>query len=361
MIESIATGVPEGSRKQSEVAEMVMDMLALPPEKRQRIQRLYKNTCIDTRHMAVDPLHPEFDRNLGIRQRMDLFLELAVPLAVRVCTEALAQSGVSDPATGIGRLVLVTSTGFVAPGVDIALIERLGLSMEISRSSVSFMGCAAAMNGLRVASDFVRAQPEAKALVCCLELSCVNAVYADNLNDMIISSLFADGCAAMIVGSVSEGQELPRPGSIIIQDQFQRLIEGSKEGITLGINPNGITCELSPKLPSFIYSSLAPIIRAALARHELGLSDIQHWAVHPGGPKIIENSVRSLEIDNAVAETSWKVLREYGNMLSASLPFVLQHMVQQRKPYPSPESVQRGVAFSFAPGVSVEGMIFELV
>ncbi|KAJ5180399.1 Type III Polyketide synthases (Type III PKS) [Penicillium capsulatum] len=348
VIEGIATGVPEGMRKQSEVADM----------KRQKIQRLYTNTRIDHRHMAVDPLHPDFNRNMSIRQRMDLFLELATPLAVRVCADALAQNGVHPSTADIGRLVMVTSTGFVAPGLDIALIEQLGLSRDISRSSVSFMGCAAAMNGLRVAADSVRAHPGTKTLVCCLELSSVNAVYDDNLNDIIISSLFADGCAAMVIGSVSEGQQ-PRPNSIVIRDQFQRLIEGSKEGITLGINPNGITCELSPKLPSFIYNDLAPVIREKLGLQQLSLSDIDHWAIHPGGPKIIENSLQSLGLDDSVAETSWQVLKEYGNMLSASLPFVLKEMMQ--KSSPGSTAGQKGVAFSFAPGVSVEGMIFELV
>ncbi|KAH7116586.1 chalcone/stilbene synthase [Dactylonectria estremocensis] len=359
LIESIATGVPDCMRKQSDTADLVAAHYNSKPEQQEHIRRIYSKTRIDKRHMAVDPLSSTFDRHMSIRQRMDLFLEHAAPLAVDVSLRALAGSGVTNPAEEVGLLVLVTSTGFVAPGIDIAIAKGLQLSASVSRAVVNFMGCAAAMNGLRVAADYVRCRVGSRALVCCVELSSVNAVFADNPNDVIISSLFGDGCAAMVVSGISRGQKHRlQLGQVIVHDQFCSLVGDTLDGITLGVNHNGITCELSPKLPSYIYTGLAPVINKVLSRHGMTKSDVHFWAIHPGGPKIIQESLRALDLDSRVAAKSWDALSEFGNMLSVSLPFVLQRMVAAAN---LERTNPTGLAFSFAPGVTVEGFLFEVV
>ena len=286
---------------------------------------------------------------------MNLFYDHAVPLAVEVAGRALA--GLADGVDEIGLLVFVTSTGFIAPGVDVALVKQLGLPPSVSRVVVNFMGCAAAMNGLRTATDYVRSHPDRKALVVCIELCSVNAVFADDINDVIISSLFGDGCAAVVVGARQVLSPLT-PGKVVIRDTFSRLLDGAEDGIVLGVNHNGVTCELSENLPSYIYDGVAPVVAEVLANNGLQKSDIQLWAIHPGGPKIIEQSARSLGIPAKSAAASWEVLANYGNMLSVSLLFVLESMVAQSD---STESLSTGVAFSFAPGVAVEGMLFDIV
>lgn len=354
VIDGIATGVPTIARKQAESAETVAKIFSPEPAQQERIKRIYAKTCIDTRHMAMDPLSPDFDRNLTIRERMNRFLEHAAPLALDVSGRALVEAQIK--AEDVGMLVLVTSTGFVAPGVDVAVMKGLGLSPSVPRAVVNFMGCAAAMNGLRLASNFVRGHPGSKALVCCIELSSVNAVWADNINDAIISSLFADGCAAMVVGSTASPESSPE--KVVIRDQFNHFVDGTQDGITLGVNHNGITCDLSSKLPLHIRSGLSPVIRDVLERHGKGKSDIDLWAIHSGGPKIIEESIRSLELNPSVATKSWEILAEYGNMLSVSLPVVLKRMVAEAK---AQRPVLTGMAFSFAPGVTVEGILFEVI
>ena len=134
VIESIATGTPSRVVDQSEAADQIAALFS-NPEQRERISRLYRKTMIGTRRMAVDPLDPEFDamrRKAGtIQDRMNLFYRHAVPLAVDVAGRALAP--IEDPATEIGLLVFVTSTGFIAPGVDVAIVKQLGLSPSVSR------------------------------------------------------------------------------------------------------------------------------------------------------------------------------------------------------------------------------------
>jgi len=358
VIESIATGAPDHVVDQLQAADQIASLFN-NPEQRERISRLYQKTMIGTRRMAIDPLDPEFDalrRESGtIRDRMNLFYQQAVPLAVDVAGRALAP--IDDPSTDIGMLVFVTSTGFIAPGVDVAVVKQLGLSPAISRVVVNFMGCAAAMNGIRTATDYVRANPDKKALVVCIELCSVNAVFADDINDVIIHSLFGDGCGAVVIGA-SQSQHPLEHGSVVIRASFSRLLDDAEDGIVLGVNHNGITCELSENLPKYIYNGVDPAITEVLWENGLQKSDIALWAIHPGGPKIILESARSLGIPVAAAEPSWDVLARFGNMLSVSLIFVLQLMVEQAE---TTKDNSTGVAFSFAPGVAVEGMIFDIV
>lgn len=210
------------------------------------------------------------------------------------------------------------------------------------------------MNGLCVAADYARCHAGSKALVCCVELPSVNAVFADGMNDVIISSLFADGCIAMVVWS-PELHGTSRPGNIVIRDEFSEFLDNALDGITLGVNANDIACELSPKLPSYIYAGLDPVIVPALDCHRMDKRDVDLWAVHA---KIIQESVRSLGLRDEVAATSWDILSKFGNMLSVSLPVVLQQMVNEVR---AQRPISSGLAFSFAPGITVEGMLFEVI
>jgi alpha-pyrone synthase len=220
------------------------------------------------------------------------------------------------------------------------------------------MGCAAAMNGLRAACDHVKAYPHQKALLVCLELSSVNAVFDDDLNDVIIHSIFGDGCAAAIISSQKVSEARAR-GQIIIHDHLSYLVEGTQDGITLGIRDNGITCRLSRQLPDYIEAGVGAVIGNFLAERQMTKADIDLWAVHPGGTRIIQKSQSALALTDEQVACSWSVLRDYGNMLSVSILFVLERMLQQHQTVPSSQ-IATGLAFSFSPGVGVEGMLFEV-
>lgn len=357
VIEGIATGAPDQVFTQRQAADEVAALFD-DPQQRERIRRVYDKTRINERHLAINPTDPEFrafsQKRATIRERMNLYLEHAAPLAVDVARRAL---GAVPGEVQVGLLVFVTSTGFIAPGVDVAVIKELGLPRTTSRVVVNFMGCAAAMNGIRMATDFVRANPDKKALVICLEISSVNAVFADDINEVITHSLFGDGCGAVVVGASEVRHPIPA-GNIVIRDTFSHLLDGAEDGIVLGVNHNGITCELAEDLPGYIYRGVDPVISAVLRSHGLSKSDVNLWAIHPGGPKIIDESAHSLGLDPACAEASWDILARYGNMLSVSLIFVLEQMAKRTS---DDNKVSTGIAFSFAPGVTLEGLLFDIV
>jgi alpha-pyrone synthase len=379
-IESIATGAPDRIVYQADAAKFVAALY--PEQQRDRIEKIYKNTRIDSRHLAIDLLTDEvvnFCRQRGnIQARMQLYAEHAVPLATKVARKAIAiasernrQKQPVNPAKiedEIGLIVFVTSTGFVAPGIDTKLIENLGLRRNIARIPVNFMGCAAAITGLRVACDHLRAYPHSKALVVCLELSSIGSTFEDNLNDIIIHSIFGDGCAAVVLGAEDPDNLRDR---VVIRDNFSYLVEDAQDGIVLDIRDNGITCQLSPKLPGYIESGVAPIITSFLASHQLTQADIDLWAVHPGGTRIVEKVQLALALSDDRVADSWEILREYGNMLSCAVLFVLERMLIRIDAGGGDLDRQHsdldcrtgdpltGIAFSFSPGVGIEGLLFE--
>jgi alpha-pyrone synthase len=373
-IESIATGNPDRIVHQSDAAKVVAQMPNLAKH-RERIEKIYQNTRIDTRHLALDLLSEDaiaFSRTATMQARMQLYREHAIPLAEKVAKKALKSAAGNHKAehpfaldpieASIGSIIFVSSTGFLSPGVDTAIIERLGLRRDVARVIINFMGCAAAMNGLQVASSFVRANPHQRALVICLELSSLNAVFEDDLNDLIIHSIFGDGCAAIVVGA-SEAEAIADgrlAGKVIIKDRFSHLFENTEDGIILGVRDNGITCTLSRQLPDYIEAGVDPVVTQFLSGHGLSKADIDAWAIHPGGTKIIESAKRSLGLDDAQAADSWAVLAKYGNMLSPSILFVLERMLL-RWETESHSAVQNGLAFSFSPGVGIEGILFQKV
>ncbi|MBD3884716.1 naringenin-chalcone synthase [Phormidium tenue FACHB-886] len=359
MIESIATGTPDHTIRQSDAAKLVANLPTLE-QNRSRIEKLYDNTRIDTRHLAVNLLSEEtiaFSKQRATLQtRMQLYKENAVPLAEKVVRQALGSVNAANIQESLKLIVFVSSTGFIAPGVDTELIKRLGLRRDIARVTVNFMGCAAAMNGLRVACDHVRANPTYRALVVCLELSSINAVFEDEINDVIIHSIFGDGCAAVVVGAC-EAEQAVASNKVVIRDHFSYLVEGTEDGITLGVRDNGITCQLSRQLPDYIEMGLGPIIERFLCSHCLTKEGIDLWAVHPGGTRIIEKSQRSLGLSDSQVADSWEILRQYGNMLSSSVLFVMERMLLR---YESNTSARfTGLAFSFSPGVGIEGLLFQ--
>ena len=361
----MATGTPEHVINQSDAAKFVANLPGM--ERHQdRIETIYKNTRIDTRHLAYNFLvEPESTYNRSIQERMQAYKEYGIPLAEKVARQAIesARKYTENIEDSIRQIVFVSSTGFVGPGIDAELIERLGLRRDISRATVNFMGCAAAMNGLHLACDRVKANPTHKSLVICLELSSVNAVFDEGINDVIIHSIFADGCAAMVIGANTESQAMGTD-KILIKDRLSYLVENTQDGITLGIKDNGITCQLSRQLPQYIENGIEPIIDNFLADNGMTQADIDLWAVHPGGTRIIESVQRALELSDAQVAHSWEILAEYGNMLSTSLLFVIERMMLNAKNAELDTAATKGlngIAFSFSPGIGVEGILFEKV
>lgn len=365
----LATGNPKYRVHQKDALNLVMNAQGYGSI-RDYLERIYSNTRITYRHMAVPDFTPDQrDPNdeffypgdgtyaIPVQKRLDKFKEVAVPLVTDVCKKAIAQSGIK--LEDIGKLVVVSSTGFLGPSLDCELIVSLGLERNVDRTLIGFMGCAAAMNGYRCAMDYVKAHPGKYALMCCVEISSVHSTFKGNVNDAVIHAIFADGCAACVLTAQPESK-IPK-GTLAIVDDHAWLMEETDDGIVLAINDDGISCTLSKNLPNYIKQHMGGFVDGLLRKHNLQRKDVDFWAIHPGGRRIIEEAQNGLGVTEEQAADSWHVLNNYGNMLSPSVMFVLERIINRHNAAlaEGKKGYDVGLAFSFSPGVGAEGIMLK--
>lgn len=278
-------------------------------------------------------------------QRMRIYKEQAPRLALSASQAALANAGV--PASAITHLVTVSCTGFSAPGLDVSLIESLGLAPGVERTHVGFMGCHAALNGLRLARAFAEADPDACVLLCAVELCSLHYDYGAEMQKLVSNALFADGAAALVGAASAKSNENWRVvanGSCLVPD--------SRQAMTWNIGDHGFDMTLATRLPRLIETNLRGWLGQWLARNGLTMSDVGSWAVHPGGPKILDAVAAGLELPASALAESRAVLAEYGNMSSPTILFIVDRLWRRQAP-------RACVALGFGPGLTVEAALIE--
>lgn len=275
-------------------------------------------------------------------ERMAIYAKEAGPLAVRAASAALAESGFD--AHSITHLVTVSCTGFVAPGVDFALITELGLRPTVARTHVGFMGCHGALNGLRVANAFASADPSARVLVCAVELCSLHYYYGSAADKLIANAIFADGAAA-VVGAAGGG------AAFTLVASGSCLIPNSADDMGWTVSDHGFEMALSRRVPALIAAHLRAWLESWLSDNGLTLADVKSWAVHPGGPKIVSAVEGALALPAEALAPSRGVFAEYGNMSSPTVLFILQRLRASGAPRPC-------VALGFGPGLVAEAALF---
>jgi predicted naringenin-chalcone synthase len=273
-------------------------------------------------------------------QRMRRYETKAPELAL----EALAGLRLTDDERADVTHVIVTScTGFSAPGLDLQIVERLGLQPSVERTVVGFMGCYAAISALKLARHIVRSEPEAKVLVVSLELCTLHLQETSNLEQVLTFLVFGDGCAAALVTAQRHGLSL---------DSFHaEIAPDSAAQITWNIGDLGFDMFLSGAVPGSISRALEGGRGAILngAQSE----DIDLWAVHPGGRSVLDAVQAAFSLPQGALAASREVLRKFGNMSSATVLFVLKAMLDN----PTTPGA-RGCAMAFGPGLTAETMLF---
>ena len=277
----------------------------------------------------------------GTAARMARYATEALALAMRA-VDALA---LGDERARITHLVVASCTGFTAPGLDLQLAGGLGLRADVARTLIGFMGCAAAVPALRAARDAVRADPAARVLVVNLELSSLHMQETSELETVLSFLLFGDGASAALVTADATGIALGAFHAMVIPD--------SAELITWTIGDQGFLMHLSGKVPGRIAQTLRDD-RAAVLRGDDGAA-IDVWAVHGGGRTVLDAVEIGLSLDGQALRHSRAVLRDYGNMSSATVMFVLARLLDD-----AAIRGRRGLAMAFGPGMVAETFWFQL-
>ena len=381
VIAGLGSALPPGSLTQADAASAANRLLpfadqAIAQRQLQVLNALYRRSGVQTRHSVLlqagegDAVERQTfyeeavdgdDRGPTTAARMRRYEVEAPALAERACRQALQAAAVA--AESITDLVTVSCSGFNSPGFDLALYPRLGLQPETSRTHIGFMGCHAALNGLRVARAIVAANPAARVLLCAVELCTLHHQYTADPQQIVANSLFADGAAAAVVCSRGiNGHAIDNAGNLPATspraaERTWRLIESksllvpeSSEAMSWRIGNHGFCMTLSTQVPEIIKSSLRTWLMAWLAEHDLTLGAIENWAVHPGGPRILGATATAIGLSTDAFMVSAGVLSDCGNMSSPTILFILERLLAVRTAGPC-------VALAFGPGLVVEAVL----
>jgi predicted naringenin-chalcone synthase len=285
-------------------------------------------------------------------QRMAMFRRMAPPLAVEAGRDALAQLGarfersLPQVTASITHLILVTCTGFFAPGLDIAISDQLGLSPAVERIQIGFMGCSALFNAWRTAAAIVAGSSEARVLIVCVEVCSIHIQPSLKREHLISASLFGDGAAACVIGRPSADE----PGLIGLLDFYSRIEPGTAREMTWEIGDHGFALHLSPQIPEHLARAAPPALRQLFTEEERP----ELWAIHPGGRAIVDQLAETFDLAPEDTAAARRTLRRVGNLSSATMVFVLQDLLADLAQRPDRSESMDGVAMGFGPGLILE-------
>ena len=345
---------------QQQALEMSTDLICRDKREARLLSAMYRKSHVEQRRTCVPytvayewidrKATPSSNPGPTTRERMELYARHAGPLAAEAARKALADAGAET--SEITHLVTVSCTGFDAPGVDIYLFDQLGLAPSVQRLNIGFMGCHGAINGLRAAQGLAALDPSSKILLVAVELCSLHFKFQWDPKRMLGNALFADGAASLVLdgnGSQKTVCSLAETASYLIGDSREAI---TREAITWGVGDFGFDMSLDSAVPALISKNLRPWLEEWLTDRGRSIESIQSWAVHPGGPKILDAVEDALELGKDDLKNSRSVLAEHGNMSSPTILFVLQRFLNQQSKGPH-------LALGFGPGLMAEIALFE--
>ncbi len=365
-IHAIETAVPAVSLAQDEVRALLYGT-----RERSRLAQRLTNTVfgaseVETRHLFL----AEVDQQTALGQsflavdpgtspmtsvRNDLAVKESRRLAA-LAARAAIQTAAFDTAE-VTHVITVSCTGFSAPGIDYGLVRDLDLPGSARRVHIGFMGCCAAFPALSTARSITLSEPDAVVLVVCVEICSLHLKVGEDVDAIVASSLFADGCAAMIVSARS-----PRAGAVVLElDALETCLTSTgDQDLTWRVGDNGFEMVLSTKVPKIIEAEVAgaltPVAATLGADEDFEWRSVDRWAVHPGGPAILDRVEKALELLPEQLAPSREILRQFGNMSSATVPFILKSILSDA----GVRDGERLCALAFGPGLTVESAVMTL-
>lgn len=357
----IGVAAPAGTLDQETAAELAEARCCATERQRSWLRRIYRHSEVHKRGSVLfqpgdgingkaagfEAFYPlaasPQERGPTTAVRLERYIEEAGPLAQAACRAALMDATLEP--TEITHVVTVSCTGLVSPGLDVEMIQRLGLSPNVGRLNLGFMGCHGALNGLRASSGLAQSIPDARVLLCCVELCSLHFQYGWEAQKIVANGLFADGAGVAILGPGDKRAE----GWQLI-DTASRLAHASSDAMTWKIGDHGFEMTLSNTVPKLIRGSARAWMENWLAHYGLTTSDVAHWAIHPGGPEILRSVTEALALPQETGHASASILAEHGNMSSPTVLFVLDRLRQQGATGPC-------VMMGFGPGLSFEAAL----
>jgi alkylresorcinol/alkylpyrone synthase len=293
------------------------------------LERLHAATQVDGRYLSL-PISSYPLRNWG--EANDHWIETSLNIGQQAVCRALRTAGNGrgeiDP-NDIGAFIFVSITGVASPSIEGRLINRMRLSTRTKRIPIFGLGCVAGAAGIARAADYVRAFPKETCLLLSVEL-CSLTVQQDDFSaaNLISTGLFGDGAAAVLVG----GSEFDGAGGPEIVATRSTFYPDTERVMGWDISEKGFSIVLSRDVPDVIRQNLRRDVDEFLEENDLRRADIGSWVIHTGGPKVLEATQDALELPDGALDVSWQCLRRTGNLSSASVLFVLEEVLKNRRP-----------------------------
>ncbi|TAM99068.1 MAG: type III polyketide synthase [Rhodanobacteraceae bacterium] len=353
----IGAAVPVATFGQDMAIPLAMARCCSNEGERAWLQRIYSSCGVQRRGSvllahdddaaSIESFYPprlsESDAGPTTAVRLARYTQESGELATRACAAALTDAAIHP--TCITHVVIVSCTGLFSPGLDAELVERFGLARGVGRVNIGFMGCHGAFNGLRVAAALAHSAPDARVLLCCVELCSLHFAYGFNRQRVVANALFADGAAAVVLAPGGKS-------ALHLQDTASLLTRDSAGAMTWRIGDHGFEMGLTLEVPQRIRASLREWLEPWLASRNLRIGDVAHWAIHPGGPEIVQATTDALGIGTEAGDVSRAILAEHGNMSSPTVLFILQRMRLRNASGPI-------VALGFGPGLVFEAALLD--
>ena len=337
-LQAIGTAMPDNMFKQAEIME---ELFAHQPGWDPAWAEVFTASGVERRASVIDPSW--YGRPRSTADRMREFAPAARRLGADAARRALEQAG-AGAAAEVGDLLAVSCTGYSGPGLDVHLVDDLGLGDRVQRLAVGHMGCYAALPALRTAAALSAASGR-RALVACVELCSLHMQQVRTREDAVYQALFGDGAAAALVGGGGDGPA--------IFGSATTTVPGSEERMGWLVEDEGFRMWLSPRVPALVERGLGRLVEDLLGPHGLAAADVAHWAVHPGGPEIIDRVQRRLGLSDAQVARSREVLADGGNRSSATILFILEQLLASGEAEPG----QWIVALAFGTGLTLEALL----
>jgi predicted naringenin-chalcone synthase len=354
---SIGTALPAHKHRQEDILHFMQHVYAMNEVDKRKLKFLYHQSSIEHRYSVI----PDYSRHISewkffpqgenlepfpsLEERMVLYNRHAAPLsvdAIRNCLDGYLQ------AAEITHLITVSCTGMSAPGLDLQVMELMDMQKNIFRTSVNFMGCYAAIHALKLADALCSTAAGARVMIVCTELCTLHFQKEATADNIASSLLFGDGSAAMLVTPDS----FEKPG-LQVQGFYSEVIPKGKKDMSWQLSSTGFLMTLSGYVPELIEEDFRGLVGRALEKEHLSVEDITGWCIHPGGKRILQAIHKSLSLQNGELQEGYDVLREFGNMSSPTILFVLKEIMGRLQPgQPS-----KLFAAAFGPGLTMETFV----
>jgi len=343
-IHSVARALAPHSYSQEELTSTLLEVWGTRYVNPQRILKFQKNVLVGGRHLAV-PLE-RYEQLTDLGEANDAWLGAAVPMATKATSDLLAGAGLQ--ASDISQLTSTTVTGLAVPSLDARLMNTVGFPRDTRRTPLFGLGCLAGVAGINRVGDYLTGHPDKAAVLVAVEL-CSLTLQRDDLSvaNIIASGLFGDGCAAVLM--VGDEHPLAKSSPLHWSNPRSAFFQDTERVMGWDVVGSGFKVVLSADVPRIVAEELPVEVNGLMKDAGMPGGRPDFIVAHPGGPKVLEALQDALDLDHSDLQLSWKSLRDYGNMSSASVLFILHDTLQN---LPPPGSV--GMMAALGPGFCAE-------